>query len=123
VGELRFCSTNINSTKEFLMVNPIQSVNLETTIAALQQDLSKIQKNDALAIIDAWQQKLEGNDIAEDLGELKQAIQSRDTAAISRILIDLGEDTRGAAADLPADVAAKVQQLGSLLQQAGSRAR
>ncbi|MDF5707900.1 MAG: hypothetical protein PUP90_09545 [Nostoc sp. S4] len=105
------------------MVNPIQSVDLDTTIAALQQDPTKISSNKAFAIIEAWQQKLEGDDIAEDLGELKEAIQSRDTAAISRILTDLGEDTTGVATDLPTDVAAKVQQLGSLLKQAGSRAK
>jgi hypothetical protein len=105
------------------MVNPIQSVDLDTTIAALQKDPTTIQSNDAFAIIDAWQQKLEGNDISEDLGELKQAIQSGDTAAVSRILTDLGEDTKAVATDLPADISAKVQQLGSLLERAGRKAK
>jgi hypothetical protein len=91
------------------------SVDFDTTIAALQQDPTTISLNDAIAIIDSWQQQLQGNDIAEDLGELKQALQTGDQAGIAKILADLGEDTSGAAADLPADASAKVQQIGTLL--------
>lgn len=101
------------------MANQAQSANLDTTIAALQKDPTTIPANDAITIIENWQQQLQGHDIAEDLGELKEALQSGDAEAISEILTDLGEDTSGVASDLPADVAAKVQQLGALLLQAG----
>lgn len=98
----------------------IQTADLNATIAALQGDLTAIPLSDAIALIDSWQQQLQGNDIAEDLGELKQAIQSGDTATIAEILSDLGEDTSEAAADTTGDVAVKVEQLGELLSQAGA---
>lgn len=97
------------------MSDQIQAIDFEGTIAALQQDPTTIPANDAIALIDSWQQQLQGHDIAEDLGDLKRALQSGDNQAISTILADLGEDTSGVAADLPADVSAKVQQIGTLL--------
>lgn len=93
---------------------------LDATISALKGGLTSIPADQAIAVIDTWQQQLQGNDIAEDLGELKQALTSGDVASISRILSDLGEDTKGAASGATGDVAKKVQELGTLLAQAGS---
>jgi len=104
------------------MVNPAQTIDFDTTIAALQQDPTSIPANDAIAIIDAWQQELAGHDISEDLGELKQAIQDGDASEIAEILADLGEDTSDIAADLPEEIAAKVQQIGQLLSQLAQEA-
>lgn len=100
------------------MTYSTQSADLDRTISALQEDLTALPMNDAMAIIESWQQQLQGNDIAEDLGELKQAIQSGDTDSIINILSDLGEDTNAMAAELPGDIADKVQRLGALLSQA-----
>ena len=96
------------------------AVDIDTTIAALQQGLTAIPADQAVTVIEGWQQQLQGTDLAEDLGELKQALLSGDAASISEILSDLGEDTSEAAADAPSDVSAKVKQLGTLLAQAGS---
>lgn len=65
-------------------------------------------------MIEGWQQKLQGNDIAEGLGQLKQAIMNGDTPAIAKILTDLGEDIREAVASATdANAAAKARQHGS----------
>ncbi|MBD2099491.1 hypothetical protein [Leptolyngbya sp. FACHB-261] len=101
------------------MADVSQSADLNFTITALQQGLASVSVNDAIALIDSWQQELQGQDIGEDLGELKAALRSGNKSEISKILIDLGEDTSVAATDAPADVASKLQQLGQLLIQAG----
>ena len=44
---------------------------IDTTIAALQQGLTAIPADQAAAVIDSWQQQLQGNPIAEKLGDLK----------------------------------------------------
>jgi hypothetical protein len=102
------------------MADAKQTANLDATISALQGGLTSIPAEQAIAVIDSWQQQLQGNDIAQDLGELKQALQSGDKATISKILVDLGEDTQGAGADATGDVATKVKQLGDLLLKAGN---
>lgn len=101
------------------MADSIRSIDVDTTIAALQQGLTSVPLEDAIAVIESWQQQLQGTDLAEDLGDLKQALQSGDVSSISEILSDLGEDTSEAAADASGDVAVKVEQLGELLSQAG----
>ena len=95
---------------------------LNSTIAALQQGLTSIPADQAVAVIESWQQQLQGNDIAEDLGELKAALTAGSSSkgmSVSEILTDLGEDTSEAATSASGDVAAKVKQLGELLSQAG----
>ncbi|KAB8317382.1 hypothetical protein SD81_018950 [Tolypothrix campylonemoides VB511288] len=102
------------------MANTNQAADLDATISALQGDITSLPAEQVIAVIDSWQQQLQGNDIAEDLGELKQALTNGDKASISKILTDLGEDTKGAAADATGDVATKVKQLGDLLLKAGN---
>jgi hypothetical protein len=101
------------------MADSVRTVDVDTTIAALQQGLTSIPVEQAIALIESWQQQLQGTDLAEDLGDLKAALSEGDASAISQILIDLGEDTSEAAADATGDVAVKVEQLGELLSQAG----
>ncbi len=101
------------------MADSTRTVDVDTTIAALQQGLTSVPMQDAIAVIESWQQQLQGTDLAEDLADLKQALQSGDSGAISQIMSDLGEDTSDAAADASGDVAVKVEQLGELLSQAG----
>jgi len=101
------------------MADSIRTIDIDTTIAALQQGLTSIPVEQAIAVIESWQQQLQGTDLAEDLGELKAALSEGDVSAISEILTDLGEDTSEAAAEATGDVAVKVEQLGELLSQAG----
>ncbi|MDB9347730.1 hypothetical protein [Nodularia spumigena] len=102
------------------MADAIQNVDLDSTISALQKNLTSIPTDQAVAIINNWQQELSGTDLAEDLGELKEAILSGDTSSIAEILVDLGEDTQNAAANATGDVATKVQRLGEMLSQSGN---
>lgn len=101
------------------MTDSIRTIDVDSTIAALQQGLTSIPAEDAIAVIESWQQQIEGSDLAEDLGELKLALQSGDSAAIAELLVDIGEDTSESAASATGDVAMKVEQLGELLSQAG----
>lgn len=101
------------------MADSIRTIDVDTTIAALQQGLTSIPVEQAIAVIESWQQQLQGTDLAEDLGDLKAALSKGDASSISQILSDLGEDTSEAAADATGDVAVKVEQLGELLTQAG----
>ncbi len=96
------------------------NADVDSTIAALKGGLASIPAETAVAVIDSWKQQLQGNDIAEDLEELKQALTKGDKAAISKILTDLGEDTTQASGGVSGDAAAKVKELGQLLSQAGT---
>jgi hypothetical protein len=102
------------------MADATKNVDLDSTISALQQDLSSIPTDQAIAIINNWQNQLSGTDLAEDLGQLKEAILSGDTNAIADLLVDLGEDSQSAAANATGDVANKVQRLGEMLCEAGN---
>jgi hypothetical protein len=96
---------------------------IDTTIAALQKGLTAIPTDQAIAVIDSWQQQLQGNDIAEDLGELKAALTSGTTSkgmSLAEILADIGQDTSEAAESADPSTVAKVKQLGALLSQAAS---
>ncbi|MBD1858865.1 MULTISPECIES: hypothetical protein [Leptolyngbya] len=101
------------------MADSLRTIDVDTTIAALQQGLTAIPVEQAIAVIESWQQQLQGTDLAEDLGDLKQALTDGDTSTIAQILSDLGEDTSEAASEATGDVAVKVEQLGELLSQAG----
>lgn len=103
------------------MTDPDTTTDLDAAISALQQDLATIPADEAFAIIDHWQQQLQG-DLAEDLGELKSALiggTSSKGVPLSDILTDLGEDTAEAAANANSDVTVKIQQLAELLSRAG----
>ena len=102
------------------MADAIQNVDLDSTISALQRELTSIPTDQAIAIINTWQQQLSGTDLAEDLGELKEALLSGDVDSIADLLVDLGEDTQNIAANTTGDIADKVQRLGEMLCQAGS---
>jgi hypothetical protein len=101
------------------MADTTRTIDIDSTIAALQQGLTSIPIEQAIAIIESWQQQLQGADLAEDLGDLKQALQSGDTQSIAQIMSDLGEDTSESASAATGDIAVKVEQLGELLSQAG----
>lgn len=97
------------------------SSDLDQTIAALQGGLTSIPPAAAVAVIESWQQKLQGTDLADDLSQLKAALSGGSgSASVSSLLSDLGEDTTETASSASGEIAAKLQQLGKLLSQAGS---
>jgi hypothetical protein len=106
------------------MPDNTQTVDIDSTIAALQGDLTAISPEAAVSTIEAWQQQLQGTEIGETLGQLKLALTggSVGAAAVSDLLADLGSQTLMAANAASGDVAAKLQRLGQLLSQAGGSA-
>lgn len=103
----------------------LDQANIDTTIAALQGGITAIPIEQAIAVLESWQQQLMGLKIADDLGELKDALRKQKSAdAIANLLIDLSEDTASELAIGTSDeVATKVRQLASLLTQAGTALR
>lgn len=97
---------------------PDLNADLDLTIATLQQDLSTVAPEDAIAIIDNWQEHFQGHDLAADLEQLKHAISNNDSQAIADILGAAGEATVGETASRSVDeFEAKIKQLGELLSQ------
>lgn len=102
-----------------------QIADIDTTIAALQQGITAIPVEEAMAVLESWQHQLQGLKIADDLGELKDALRKQKSAdAIANLLIALSEDTAGELAIETSDeVTTKIRQLASLLTQAGTALR
>jgi hypothetical protein len=103
-----------------MKVDMMQTLDLNTTISMLQQDISSISIDEAMALIDNWHQQLQGTDIAQKLIELKQILIGGNTGSISKMLVDIGENISVGAANSTDDVAANVQKLGNMLIQAGN---
>ncbi len=95
---------------------------VNTTIAALQKGLTAIPTDQAVSVIDSWQQQLQGSKLADDLGELKAALSgtSSNGKSLAEILTDIGQGTTEAAKTADPSAAATVKQLGELLSQAAS---
>lgn len=102
-----------------------EQANIDTTISALQGGITEIPIEQAITVLESWQQQLQGLAIADDLGELKDALRKQKSAdAIANLLIALGEDTAGELAiETSSEVETKVRQLATLLSQAGTALR
>jgi uncharacterized protein YPO0396 len=113
--------------------------NLDSTIHLLQQDLASVDLAVALVFIERWEKQLHETDIFNDLSELKQALLNGSTAKMTKILSRLGEETLAMAASMDdasgaaqvpvgdtveesesETVVAKIEQIGTLLSQAGA---
>jgi len=103
----------------------LQQADIDTTIAALQAGITAIPTEQAIAVLESWEHQLRGLGIADDLGELKDALRKQKSAdAIANLLISLGEDTAGELAiETSPEVTTKIRQLASLLAQAGTALR
>jgi hypothetical protein len=96
---------------------------LDTTLGALQGDITAIDGHTANSTLDYWQQTLENSgspeyrQLAGDLAELKGHLASGDLKGdtIGALLRRIGEQTSAIAANAPADVAGKLQQLSQAL--------
>lgn len=102
------------------MAEQTSTVDIDMTIALLQQDLASVPIEEAILVIERWQHQLQGTDLFADLGELKQAILDMRTTATAEILVDLGEAVTTAARDTSPDVSPQLEQLGATLAQAGN---
>ncbi|KJH71491.1 hypothetical protein [Aliterella atlantica] len=98
---------------------------IDSTIAALESGITAIPVEQAIAVLESWQHQLQGLDIANDLGELKDALRKGKSAeAIANLLTSVGEDTLGELSiETSNEVAAKIRQLADLLSQAGRTLR
>lgn len=101
---------------------------IDTTIDALNGDLTAIKPENAVEVISAWRRSLSHSSkdglkqIADDLGELKDELTSGtlDGKKIGALLKRLGKETTAAAKDADDSVSAKLAQLGQLLTKAGN---
>ncbi|MGI9176100.1 MAG: hypothetical protein ACR2GR_12375 [Rhodothermales bacterium] len=102
---------------------------LDATIQALQGDITAMDPAAAVDNINAWQAELEASGdealqgIASDLGELKNQLSQMppNGGEVGQTLTRLGEQTTQAAASAEAGVAEQLNQLGSLLSDAGAQ--
>jgi hypothetical protein len=104
------------------MADSTQTVDLDSTIAALQGGITSLTPEAAVSAIESWQSQMQGTEIAETLGELKMALEGGGTgsSSLGGLLSDLGSQTTTAAGTVTGDAMSKLQQLGQLLSQAGS---
>lgn len=104
------------------MADSTQTVDLDSTIAALQGGITSLPPEAAVGAIESWQSQLQGTEIAETLGQLKMALEGSGTGSysIGGLLSDLGSQTTTSAGTVTGDAMSKLQQLGQLLSQAGS---
>ena len=104
------------------MADMTQSVDLDSTIAALQSGITSLPPEAAISTIESWQSQLQGTEIAETLGHLKAALSGGGAvgSSLGKILADLGSQTTTSAGTTSGDAMSKLQQLGQLLSQAGS---
>lgn len=102
-----------------------QTADINSTIAALEQGITAIPIDQAIAVLESWLSQLRGLEIANDLQELKEALRKQKSAdAIANLLIDLGEDTASELTIETSDeVTLKIRQLAELLMQAGKALR
>ena len=89
------------------MADMTQTVDLDSTIAALQSGITSLPPEAAISTIESWQSQLQGTEIAG-------------SSSIGEVLSDLGAQTSSAAGTATGDAMSKLQQLGQLLSQAGS---
>ncbi len=104
------------------MADMTQTVDLDSTIAALQSGITSLPPEAAIGTIESWQSQLQGTEIAEALGELKMALDGsgKGGSSLGEILSDLGTQTTSAAGTVTGESMSKLQQLGQLLSQAGT---
>lgn len=103
----------------------VDQANIDSTIAALEQGITSIPIEQATTVIEAWEQQLRGLAIANDLGELKDALRKEKSAdAIANLLSKLGGDTSSELTiETSPDVAEKIRRLSALLTEASTDLR
>ena len=109
---------------------PITPDEIDSTTATLRGGVANLAISSAVGEIELWQQKLEASGdpglvkIGGDLGRLRDELtaESLDPEAIGSLLGSLGQQTADTGAgDLPPFIVEKLQVLGRLLTEEGSK--
>ncbi len=112
--------------------NRITDEDFDSTTATLREGVRQVAIERAISEVDGWQNKLEASGdpglqpIANNLGELKRllAADNLDVEAVSRLLIELGDQTQAVVVSGTASqVADKLQLLSRLLTDEGRSMR
>jgi hypothetical protein len=104
-----------------------EEFDIQELIKLLQGDLTKIDVDEAIAIIDHYQSALQKSEdkglgkIANELKELKKHLKNNhgDATKLAEVLTQLGEETNSFAADLEKEEKGDVQKLSKALTKAG----
>ena len=107
----------------------VGEADLSSTIQALQGDVTAMNPETAISNIESWEEQLEASgdetlqSIASGLGDLRNQLAQEpvDGAVVGETLSRLGQQTTQAAATAEVGVQEQLQQLGSLLSDAGAR--
>jgi hypothetical protein len=105
------------------MADTTETADFDSTINILRQDLNRVDLALVIAMIDRWEDQLQGTNLFAALSELKQSLLSGNEIEIAKLLNSLGQETMTVAKsgeDLPTAVAAKIEEIGTLLLQAGN---
>lgn len=110
------------------MTQQTYNTQLNSTIDALQGDVTTLNPTTAVSSIDNWRGVLQNagdpslTQIADDLGDLRDLLTSDNpsASAIADSLSRLGDRTTSAASSAPSEYQQQLQQLGSLLTQAST---
>lgn len=101
------------------------TTDLDQTISILQGDLTTIPVDNALEIIDNFEQQVanlsNAGGIASGLAQLKQLLHTdaATPAEFGQVLAEIGSQTRVVASEQETAIAEKLKQLSELLIQAG----
>ena len=110
----------------------ISDEDFDSITATLREGVRQVAIDRAISEVDGWQKKLEAagdpglQPIATNLGELKKLLSAEDldVDAISRLLVELGDQTQAVAVSGTASpVADKLQLLSRLLTDEGRSMR
>jgi hypothetical protein len=108
----------------YVAENIIRPEDLDSTLSTLREGVRSVATERAIPEIDGWQKKLENSGdpslrpIADNLRELKEllAAEELDVAAVSRLLVELGDQTQAVAVSGSATpVADRLQLLSTML--------
>lgn len=108
--------------------NNAENQELDSLLSALEGDLSAIDSDAALELLDHWYGSLHKakepdiKELSNSLKELKQLLKGNKATGheIGEVLIEIGEHTTNIASDADKGLKTKLQKLGKQLQKAGS---
>ena len=103
-------------------------VDLDSTLNLLQQaqqDFKSASPAVAVALIERWEEHLQGTEIFDSLSELRQALLEGHNTEIARMLKELSDQIAAYVEQMPeqdlADLAPQVEQASKLLSQVSQR--
>lgn len=121
-------STDEDKQQKSTSKSSVDSEQLDSLLSAFEGDLTAIDSDNALSLIDEWHKILhkakepELEEMATSLKELKQLLKSGKATGheIAEVLIEIGEHTHNFAADADKELKTPLQKLGKQLSKAGT---